>query len=187
MSVERLLGFSALFLALVLAACAPVTLPPAAAPASPEPTSTAAASLSATPAATPTSPPAVATPPAPASTPAHLAPVPPSAEPVVGEVPADLKARIAADVEMRAGRPATDLELIRAEAITWSDGSLGCPQPGAFYTQALVDGYWIVWRASDGREWDYRATQRGTFILCENAPLRPAEGGPAATVTPISP
>lgn len=30
-----------------------------------------------------------------------------------------------------------------AHELTWPDGSLGCPQPGVLYTQALVDGYRI--------------------------------------------
>lgn len=39
------------------------------------------------------------------------------------------------------------IELETAEAVTWRDGSLGCPKPGEMYTQALVDGYRIVLRA----------------------------------------
>jgi hypothetical protein len=26
----------------------------------------------------------------------------------------------------------------------WNDGSLGCPEPGMMYTQALVNGYWLI-------------------------------------------
>jgi hypothetical protein len=36
------------------------------------------------------------------------------------------------------------IEVISAEPITWSDGSLGCPQPDQLYTQALVDGYRVI-------------------------------------------
>jgi hypothetical protein len=100
-------------------------------------------------------------------------------------VPPDLEARLRADVEARSGLPATALRLIRAEAVTWSDGSLGCPQPGLFYTQALEEGYWVVWQAEDGRQFDYRATQRGSFLLCAKAAHR-IDGVPA-TVTPASP
>lgn len=37
-----------------------------------------------------------------------------------------------------------------AEAVTWSDGSLGCPQPDMVYTQALVDGYRIELEVGGG-------------------------------------
>lgn len=37
-----------------------------------------------------------------------------------------------------------DLTVIRAEAVTWPDGSLGCPEVDMMYTQALVPGYRII-------------------------------------------
>ena len=43
------------------------------------------------------------------------------------------------------------MRLIRDEAVTWSDGSLGCPQPGEYYTQVLVPGYWIVFDVAGHR------------------------------------
>ena len=36
-----------------------------------------------------------------------------------------------------------EIAVITAESVTWSDGALGCPQPGEMYTQALVEGYRI--------------------------------------------
>ena len=50
--------------------------------------------------------------------------------------------------------------------MTWSDGSLGCPRPGQVYTQALVPGYQVVLEV-EGRQYDYRATERGYYVLCE--------------------
>ena len=38
---------------------------------------------------------------------------------------------------------------VSAAAVTWSDGSAGCPEPGMMYTQALVPGYRIVLQAGD--------------------------------------
>jgi hypothetical protein len=71
------------------------------------------------------------------------------------------------------------LEVIRAEAVTWPDGSLGCPQPGMMYIQVLVEGYWIVVRAGD-EELDYRG--RGAeFRLCT---LPPGERRPPAVRRP---
>jgi len=46
----------------------------------------------------------------------------------------DLKARLDDD---------RVIEVVVAHELTWSDGSLGCPQPESAYTQALADGYRI--------------------------------------------
>jgi hypothetical protein len=39
--------------------------------------------------------------------------------------------------------------VVQAEAVTWPDGALGCPEPGIVYTQALVPGYWVVVEAEE--------------------------------------
>lgn len=101
-------------------------------------------------------------------------PVPSASGPAAGEVPGDLLARIVADAAGRAGVASDELEVVRAEAIIWNDGSLGCPQPGEVYTMALVPGYHVE-LAGDGLEFDYRATENGNFLLCENA--GPPSGG----------
>jgi hypothetical protein len=87
-------------------------------------------------------------------------------DPVVGEVPEELLAAVLEDAETRAAAEEADLVVLRAEAVTWNDGSLGCPQPGMMYTQAPVDGYWVVLK-SGSQEFDYRVTGHGFFTLCE--------------------
>ncbi|MBT8163979.1 MAG: hypothetical protein KJP22_06265 [Acidimicrobiia bacterium] len=89
--------------------------------------------------------------------------------PVTGEGPADLVDQIIADASGRAGVATGNITVVRSEAVVWNDGSLGCPEPGLAYTQALVEGYWIVVEA-DGTEYDYRASARGNFKLCEGPP-----------------
>jgi hypothetical protein len=42
------------------------------------------------------------------------------------------------------------LVMVRAESVVWNDGSLGFPEPGMMYTQALVNGYWIIIDAARG-------------------------------------
>lgn len=87
--------------------------------------------------------------------------------PVIGEVPDEIMDAILEDAVARTGLSEDQLQVERAEAVTWSDGSLGCPQPGEFYTQALVDGYWV--ELSGPEVWlDYRVDDRGNFKLCEN-------------------
>ena len=72
---------------------------------------------------------------------------------------------VLSDAAQRTGRKKADLVVESAEAVTWADGSLGCPEPGAMYTMALVPGYRIRIRAGD-RVLDYHASLRGFFVLC---------------------
>src|SRR6267142_112629 len=51
------------------------------------------------------------------------------------------------DAARRSQRDASTLEVVSAEPVTWTDGSIGCPQPGRQYTQALVPGFRIRIRA----------------------------------------
>ena len=92
--------------------------------------------------------------------------VPETPAPVTGEAPAILVASIRDDVARRSGVSPGAVRLVRDESTTWSDGSLGCPRPGEFYTQSPVPGYWIVFEVA-GRVYDYRSDDRGNFRLCE--------------------
>lgn len=70
-----------------------------------------------------------------------------------------------ADAGRRRQLDASKLEVALAEAVTWPDGSLGCPQPGMLYTQALVSGFRI--RVVAGSETlEYHASQRGQPFYC---------------------
>lgn len=96
------------------------------------------------------------------------APVPASDEtPLSGEVPQALLERIMADLEGRTGAPRSEFLIERAGAVQWNDGSLGCPQPGQVYTQAIVPGYQVVLRHGE-TSYDYHAAERGFLILCED-------------------
>ena len=93
--------------------------------------------------------------------------VPPSDAPGMGEVPADVLADLFADAAERTATESDAVEVVQAEAVTWNDGSLGCPEPGMFYTQALVEGYHVILRAGT-EELDYRVSAAGGFRLCED-------------------
>ena len=88
---------------------------------------------------------------------AELAPMPTELDPIIQAMIDDAATRTGVD------RDAIQVE--STEAITWSDGSLGCPQPGAMYTMALVPGY-RVWLRADSARLDYHASARGYFVLC---------------------
>jgi hypothetical protein len=85
------------------------------------------------------------------------------------EIPDEVWVAILADLEQRLGAPVVDLTIQSAVAETWTDGSLGCPVPGQLYTQALVDGYWVVLEIDD-EHYDYRVGNGTDVRLCENPP-----------------
>lgn len=71
------------------------------------------------------------------------------------------------DLVTKIGVSAEDITIVVAEAKTWSDGSLGCPDPGVSYTQALVDGSRVLLEV-DGRLYAYHAGSDGEPFLCES-------------------
>lgn len=78
---------------------------------------------------------------------------------------APLVERALADAALRAQGGRSSMQVISAEAVTWPDGSLGCPAPGGMYTMAQVPGYRI--RIQAGPEvLDYHANRRGQLQLC---------------------
>ena len=89
-------------------------------------------------------------------------------EAVTGEVPEDLMAQVFAAAEAETGADRSEMTVLRAESVIWSDGSLGCPEPGMMYTQATVEGYWVELSVGD-RVLDYRLTADGSLKLCERA------------------
>jgi hypothetical protein len=59
------------------------------------------------------------------------------------------------------------LELESYSQVDWRDSSLGCPEPGRFYAQAIVPGYRVV-VSLDGREYEIHLgipNQRG--VICD--------------------
>ncbi len=105
---------------------------------------------------------------------------PPKPAPLTGEIPQDLLDAVFEDLLGRIDTSREAVVVDRAGAVVWRDGSLGCPQPGMMYTQALVPGYQIVLRVGE-QTYDYHANDRGYFVLCEGGlaeePLPPSEGG----------
>lgn len=90
------------------------------------------------------------------------------ATPVTGEVPEGLMNAIIEDLVKNQSLNNEHIEVERAESVIWPDGALGCPEPGVMYTQAQVQGYWVVLRAG-GRQFDYRASGKGLFRRCKGS------------------
>jgi hypothetical protein len=96
----------------------------------------------------------------------------PTSSPVTGEVPDAVMTAVQADLSAKTGQDATTATVTMAQAVTWPDGSLGCPQPGIMYTQMVQPGYRVVLEL-DGKSYDYRVAGEGTTIrLCEG--VKPA-------------
>ena len=95
--------------------------------------------------------------PGPTSTP-HMSRVAP-------QVPEGILAPILKEAAKLANVPPQELVIVRAEAVVWNDGSLGCPEPGMEYTQALINGYWVVIKAT-AQTYDFRVDRGGSFRLC---------------------
>lgn len=93
----------------------------------------------------------------------------PSSDPdlagVVDAAVADLSSRLVVAPE--------SIEVVRADRVTWPDGSLGCPQPGQAYTQALIDGFRVI-LGHEGRVFDYHAGSDAEPSLC---PSEDKDGG----------
>jgi hypothetical protein len=73
---------------------------------------------------------------------------------------------VMADAAKRSGAPESQLGVRQVQAVTWSDGAMGCPQPGRMYTQALVPGWLIELTAPDGAVLRYHASRRGAWLHC---------------------
>jgi hypothetical protein len=82
-----------------------------------------------------------------------------------------------ADLAQRLGVEPASIELVSAREVTWPDGSLGCPQPGMSYTQALVDGSQIILRHG-GIDYHYHAGgARDPFYCPDPRPPVPEGAG----------
>lgn len=77
---------------------------------------------------------------------------------------ADVQAAIIAEAQ-RAGVEPAAVAIVSYEEVTWTDGSIGCPQPGVMYTQALVPGHRLV-LAVDGQEAHYHQARDRDFSYC---------------------
>lgn len=75
----------------------------------------------------------------------------------------DVRAAVAAEAARRSVDP-TAVSVAGFAEVTWTDGSLGCPEPGVGYTQALVPGYQLV-LAVDGELASYHSGG-GAFAYC---------------------
>ena len=73
--------------------------------------------------------------------------------------------QIRADAAQRANVGLDEVKILAVESVTWADGSLGCPEPGMMYAQALVRGYRVRVDVA-GTMVLYHAGPQSTFVQC---------------------
>jgi hypothetical protein len=94
-------------------------------------------------------------------------------------MPRTVRRAVVADAARRFQVAEDAVVLASAELVTWSDGSLGCPQPGRSYTQMLVPGYRVTATTAGGRML-YHTDTRGNAVNCSVKPSKPS-APPAAS------
>ncbi len=77
---------------------------------------------------------------------------------LIDDAVADLVGRLSID--------ASAVTVLSASAVVWSDGSLGCPQPGMSYIQVTVDGTLIELSTGD-TVYSYHSGGSRPQFLCE--------------------
>ena len=125
------------------------------APASPEPVSTSTPETQ-----VPSAPPSAGTP---ASTVLPMTLVTLSAPELRGLSHSGLSAAVD-DLRQRVTGDLDQVKIVRAESATWRNASLGCPDPGKMYTQALTGGIWLV-LSHAGLDYDYRIADSHAILL----------------------
>lgn len=78
-----------------------------------------------------------------------------------------------ADLAAKLGIAEDEVEVVEVRIVEWPDGSLGCPEEGKLYTQAVVEGVQVILRA-DERVFDYHSGPDGEPFLC---PSEDKDGG----------
>ncbi len=98
-------------------------------------------------------------------------PVTPSLQNLIKKAKEDLAQHLSITV--------TQINVLDAREVTWSNSSLGCPQPGMLYAEVLTPGFLILLSAN-GQDYEYHAGKGSDVFYCEN-PLPPVEGMPDNT------
>ena len=80
---------------------------------------------------------------------------------------ADISVRAAVnDLASRRKLAPDSVQVVSVMAEDWRDTSLGCPQPGMYYAQIIVQGYRIVLSAG-GQQVEYHSDRRGRVVTCQ--------------------
>lgn len=99
-----------------------------------------------------------------------------SEEQMVTQAKQDLSRRLSVDTGQ--------IKLLEVKKITWPDSSLGCPQPGMFYSQTSQEG-WLIHLAAVGQIYFYHSGETRVPFLCkQTSRIIPRPIGPDEFVPP---
>lgn len=70
-----------------------------------------------------------------------------------------------ADLVERAGVAAEEIQVVEMREVVWANGAMGCPAEGMMYTQALVNGYFMLLESA-GTLYPYHAGHNGHPFYC---------------------
>ena len=83
------------------------------------------------------------------------------------------------DLSRRLDISVDEIKVLEARAVVWPDASLGCPQPGMVYVQAVQEG-WLIRLQGGGEMYFYHSGGDEKPFLCEQT------SGMVPKVTPNS-
>lgn len=83
------------------------------------------------------------------------------------------------DLADREGVDPDDITISGHQGVTWRDGSLGCPEPGQAYTQALVPGEQLILELA-GDLFNYHRAEGQPYRFC-SGPRGMTDDGPSTS------
>lgn len=89
-------------------------------------------------------------------------------------LPADPVEQAKADLAAHLRVDPAQVTVVSTSEVTWRDGSLGCPEPGMMYTQALIPGIRTILEVA-GKQYHYHSGGKRAPFRCENP--QPPVGG----------
>jgi hypothetical protein len=75
-----------------------------------------------------------------------------------------------------------DVTILSIEEVEWRDGSLGCPEPGMVYIQAIIPGYRILLEAN-GETYEVHTDEAGSTVVICDLPAEEFNGADVAFKT----
>lgn len=91
------------------------------------------------------------------------------------QVPESVLNLVIEDAANRQSIGVVGVTVLSGQPVDWSDGSLGCPEPGKSYTQVLTPGYLVLVDAG-GVTLEYHVNQMGGFKQCSGGVYYPPSG-----------
>ncbi|NNC74613.1 MAG: hypothetical protein HKN93_03790 [Acidimicrobiia bacterium] len=101
---------------------------------------------------------------------------PPDPTPEPADPPSQLDLAVA-DLASRQSVDTAEITVVSTEDVVWRDGSLGCPEPGTAYTQALVSNGYLIKLRVGTEVHEYHGAGDTPPFYCEN-PTEPYRGDP---------